>query len=357
MAMQKAFSYYQKPPKNGPAMSTGDYKRTLESLVDTVFKAGGLFAFGTKLMEPILAGTGAAPAETIATYMAMDLETRKPFDLVYKDRVVGLLMVKGNKYTSMRRHLMQAQLQPGVECVYPIGGNATAEMMDNGAWIEDKKTAPRKPGGPNPNPNPSPTGGTVGAIVQPIEEQQEEEEEEEEELLELPLIEDDEVEQTGVRFASDLPDLGKMGHILAMIEAESNNMECSNYFDPLDYQDNFEDDGIIGAIIGEHEVYENHPVGQIPHKSYEEEGYKVITVWEEYFKKTLEWEDRLPKEARVDKRINAEIELFTGGPMIHPFGIDPLIGELCDKEIREHARRSTTYSPDSSHSVRNSAFY
>ena len=72
-----------------------------------------MFVFGTKLMEPILAGTGAAPAETIATYMAMDLETRKPFDLVYKDRVVGLLMVKGNKYTSMRRHLMQAQLQPG----------------------------------------------------------------------------------------------------------------------------------------------------------------------------------------------------------------------------------------------------
>jgi hypothetical protein len=118
----------------------------------------------------------------------------------------------------------------------------------------------------------------------------------------------------------------------------------------LDYQDDFEDDGIIRAIIGGHEVYDKHPVGQFPHKSYEEEGYKVITVWEEYFKEIMKWEDRLPKESRVDKRINAEIELFTGGPMIHPFGIDPLMGELCDKEIREHARRSTTYSPDSSSS-------
>ena len=79
-----------------------------------------------------------------------------------------------------------------------------------------------------------------------------------------------------------------MGHVLAMIEAESTNVECNNYFDPLDYQDDFEDDGIIGAIIGGHDVYDKHPSGPFPHKSYEEEGYKVITVCEEYFKEIME---------------------------------------------------------------------
>ena len=53
--LDKTVSYSQSPPWGGTAMSIGDYKRTVESYVATTCKLGGLLAFKSTLMEPILA--------------------------------------------------------------------------------------------------------------------------------------------------------------------------------------------------------------------------------------------------------------------------------------------------------------
>ena len=72
-------SYSQSPPQGGNVMPIGDYKRTVESHVATTFKLGGILAFGSTLMEPILAA--AQPAMTRQAYMARNETTRRQDDL------------------------------------------------------------------------------------------------------------------------------------------------------------------------------------------------------------------------------------------------------------------------------------
>ena len=55
-------------------MPIGDYKHTVASHVATTFKLGGTFAFGSTLMEPILAV--AQPAVTLQLYVAMNEAAR-----------------------------------------------------------------------------------------------------------------------------------------------------------------------------------------------------------------------------------------------------------------------------------------
>ena len=53
--LDKTVPYSHSPTRGGIAMSIGDYKRIVESYIATTCKLGGLLAFGSKLMEPILA--------------------------------------------------------------------------------------------------------------------------------------------------------------------------------------------------------------------------------------------------------------------------------------------------------------
>ena len=57
----------------------GDYKREVESFVETTARLGGLFPLGTTLMEPILTDAG----ETLVTCLAMDAANLSPYDILY----------------------------------------------------------------------------------------------------------------------------------------------------------------------------------------------------------------------------------------------------------------------------------
>ena len=82
-------------------MTIGDYKRTVESYVATTCKLGGLLAFGSALMELILAA--AQPVVTLQVYVGMDEATRRPYDLLYTDLIVTIIMTKGCNYDSLKK--------------------------------------------------------------------------------------------------------------------------------------------------------------------------------------------------------------------------------------------------------------
>ena len=52
----------------------GDYKQEVESFVENTARLGGLFPFGTTLMEPIVTDAG----ETLVTYLTIDIANRSP---------------------------------------------------------------------------------------------------------------------------------------------------------------------------------------------------------------------------------------------------------------------------------------
>ena len=69
--------FHQKP-KQGEGLLTGDFKRTVESYVATVCKTGEMFTFGTMIYyKPFLTDAG----QTIATYVALNKEQCRPFDI------------------------------------------------------------------------------------------------------------------------------------------------------------------------------------------------------------------------------------------------------------------------------------
>ena len=74
-------------------MTIGDYKRTVESCVATTCRLGGLLAFRLTLMEPILATTQLAI--TLQAYVRMNEVIRCPYDILYTDLIVTIIMTKG----------------------------------------------------------------------------------------------------------------------------------------------------------------------------------------------------------------------------------------------------------------------
>ena len=80
----------------------------MESFVHTTCQLGGLFAFGTALMEPILANGGTTPL----VYITMDATMRRPYDTIYKDLVVTIIMTKNCGYNSLRKWLAQHHMDP-----------------------------------------------------------------------------------------------------------------------------------------------------------------------------------------------------------------------------------------------------
>ena len=71
----------------------------MESFVDTPCRLGGLFAYGTSLMEPILTDG----RTIILAYIAMDAAALSPCDTLYKALVVTIIMNKNCGYDSIRK--------------------------------------------------------------------------------------------------------------------------------------------------------------------------------------------------------------------------------------------------------------
>ena len=92
-------------------MPNGEYKRTVESYTATTMKLPGLLAFGSTLMEPILAAS--QPVVTLQGYVGMNEAARRPYDLLYADKVVSVIMIDGCSFGSLKNGLTQNQLIPG----------------------------------------------------------------------------------------------------------------------------------------------------------------------------------------------------------------------------------------------------
>ena len=98
--IQRTLSHLQNPVRGG-LKPIGDYKREVESFVDTTSRLGGSFAFGTALMEPILTNDG----ETLLTYLGMDAVTQSPYDSLYKDMLVTIIINNNCGYDSIIKWL------------------------------------------------------------------------------------------------------------------------------------------------------------------------------------------------------------------------------------------------------------
>ena len=82
--LKKTISFSQSPPRGGTPMPNGEYKRTVESYTATIMKLGGILAFGSTFMEPILAA--AQPVVTLQVYVGMNEAARRPYNFYMQTR-------------------------------------------------------------------------------------------------------------------------------------------------------------------------------------------------------------------------------------------------------------------------------
>ena len=124
-------------------MPIGDYKRTVDSHVATTSKLAGMLAFGSTLMEPILAA--AQPAVTLQAYVAMNEAQRRSYDLLYADKVVAIIMTNGCSYGSLKKWLAQNQLVAGVSAYTSIS-NDLVDMINSGTFAINASKQKQKKG-------------------------------------------------------------------------------------------------------------------------------------------------------------------------------------------------------------------
>ena len=124
-------------------MSIGDYKRIVESHVATTCKLGGTLAFGSTLMEPILAT--AQPGVTLQAYVGMNEAVWRPYDLLYIDLIVTIIMTKGCSYGNLKKWLAQNQLIPGAQA-YTTVSNELVDMINTGTFLPDACKQKQKKG-------------------------------------------------------------------------------------------------------------------------------------------------------------------------------------------------------------------
>ena len=74
----------------------------------TAVQVGRKFAFGSSMMEPILVDDG----ETLATYLAMDAAHQRPYEDLYKDLVVTIIMLKNCGFESPRKWQSKQHMGP-----------------------------------------------------------------------------------------------------------------------------------------------------------------------------------------------------------------------------------------------------
>ena len=122
---ERTLSLLQNPLHDG-SKSIGDYKQEVESSVDTTSRLAGPFVFSTALMEPILTHAG----ETLVTYLGMDAAMQRPYDTLYKDIIVTIIMTKNCGYSSIRKWLAQQYTGPNGQ-VYPTSSNDLLKMMNS----------------------------------------------------------------------------------------------------------------------------------------------------------------------------------------------------------------------------------
>ena len=118
--------------------STSDYKQAVEAVeahLATTYRLGVTLAFGSTLMEDILA----APllgAITLQAYVGMDTAAQRSYDFVYMNLIVTIIMTKGYSYSSLRKWLTQNQIIPGAQA-YTTKSNELVEMINSGSFVQN----------------------------------------------------------------------------------------------------------------------------------------------------------------------------------------------------------------------------
>ena len=116
-------------------------------------------------MEPFLTDAG----ETLTTYLVMDVAHRSPYDALYKDYIVTIIMTKNCGYGSLKKWLLQQDMAPH-GLAYPTSSNKLVEMINSWNFDPDFYKSKSKQSNHKKNKNKDEKEEeTVGAIVEPTE--------------------------------------------------------------------------------------------------------------------------------------------------------------------------------------------
>ena len=114
-----------------------------------------MLAFGAGLMRPIL--EAAQPPITIAQYAALDEDGWQPYNVLYEDAIVSMILTRTCDYDSLRTWLAQNHLIPGSQA-YTMVSNEVVDMINTRIF------PPNLPYKKNKNKNGKEE--TVSAIIQ-----------------------------------------------------------------------------------------------------------------------------------------------------------------------------------------------
>ena len=114
-----------------------------------------MLAFGTGLMRPILAAD--RPPIALASYVEMNEVDCRPYDLLFEDTIVSIILTRSCNFDSLRTWLAQNHLIPGSQA-YTTVSNEVVDMINTGNF-------PRNPPY-NPKKNKSKKEEIIGAIIQ-----------------------------------------------------------------------------------------------------------------------------------------------------------------------------------------------
>ena len=126
-------------PCGGEILSSGDFKRTVESHIDTLFKAGGHFPLGTNMYMYHLNAQGM----TLIQYLGLTADQQRVINQEVKDELTGVIMSKGVASKELIDYMAQQYIIPGNANPYPLGGNKMCQMIDSGKWKMDEKPPSR----------------------------------------------------------------------------------------------------------------------------------------------------------------------------------------------------------------------
>ena len=342
---------YQRP-KGSTAMTIGDYKRSVESNVATACRMGGEFAFGTKLMELVL--DSVQPVITLAQYFVLAPANKRPYEVLYEDAIVAIIITKGCMYSSLREWLAQQEMSGN--SAYSLQSNELVEMINSGNFAPDPPWVHKN----QKNKNKSNNEETVGAVIthetetdsedseSGSEEDSDKENESEDESEEESEDENEIVsEDTGERSKS--PRTTRFEHILACIESGQNG-DGSEYNADIteeEYYDQCDEFGRVIAAVIENDVIQIATAdyqGEIPVASYEDDNYNItrpIDLMSGEFEsvRNMYYHDEKYNSLTYEDRRQLEFKFFTGSTcplMLRQVG-DP--ATLYAEVAREHARR------------------
>ena len=132
--MEETVLYAQSSPRGSHA-SIGDYKRAVKAHVATTCRLGDTLAFKSTPMESILVAP-LAGATTLQAYVGINAAAQLPYDILYIDLIVTIIMTKDCSYSSLRKWLAQNQMVLGAQ-LYTTKSNELVEMINSGLFVQN----------------------------------------------------------------------------------------------------------------------------------------------------------------------------------------------------------------------------